>query len=117
VDDQGDPVGLCVAGGSSPTGGSCNVNETWSVVGQECAPGNFCGEAPSSNSGSCYQACDPTGSLSGASPCSGSTQCYDDACDCSSDPDCNCTSGVPNSQNPCDPTIDQNCDPYFGVCE
>ncbi len=118
-DNQGNPVGLCVAGGSSATGGACSTSPTWSTsAAQACAPGNVCGTTSGGGAGSCYQGCDPTGSL-GAPACSGSTSCVSQACDPTSDPNC-CdpsTDILCDPTYPCDPTTDPNCDPYFGVCE
>jgi hypothetical protein len=111
-DDQGNAFGVCVAGGSAATNGSCAFNGSWPTISQQCVPGDICGSS-NGTSGDCYQACDPTGSLTGAPNCKGGTQCYSEACDCSSDPNCFCSGGQPE----CDPEYDSSCDPYFGVCQ
>ena len=112
-DDTGAAFGVCFAGGTVATDGTCAYPGGWSSVpGQECVPGDFCGETNSAGS-ICFQACDPTGELSSAA-CKHGTSCYSFACDCSSDPNCECIS---DGESFCDPTQDSSCDPYFGVCQ
>ena len=113
-DDQGNPYGICFAGGSSAEFSGCNFSPTYSTpAADQCTVGDFCGETASSGS-LCFQGCDPTGELQGAPACQHGLSCYSNACDCSSDPDCQCYS----FGSYCDPTSDPNpCDPYFGYCE
>ena len=113
-DNTGAAFGVCFAGGTVATSGTCSDPGTWSSVpSQECVIGDFCGKTNSAGS-ICFQACDPTGSLAGVAACNGSTKCYSFACDCSSDPNCQCLS---DGESFCDPTKDTTCDPYSGVCQ
>ncbi|MHB8419210.1 MAG: hypothetical protein ACYDCL_14130 [Myxococcales bacterium] len=112
TDSSSNAYGVCFAGGTAATGAACNFNPTYSTAAsQQCTVGDFCGSTAAGDS--CYQACDPTGTLSGAPACSGGTTCNANPCDCATDPGCFCSGSSPY----CDPSTDSSCNLYFGVCQ